>query len=281
MQIRKLVIAIIVLLLVNVVQAQSYESIKNLLILNQLAKAKNDVDKAFTDPKFTGKAEAYILKTTIYAGLAADDMNKNTTAGVQLIADAAVAFNKYKEMDPALALLSDLVYQNGPINIYSRYYTMGYDDYKEKKWEASYFKFRKAVEFSDILIGKKILGASIDTNVLILAGITAENSGKKDDAAKWYSLLADKKIIGDGFESVYRFLVSYYFERKNTPAFEKYKAFGGELYPQSEYFKFDKVDFAIGLAGSFSDKVKALDEILATDPNNFKAKKVFAALYPP
>jgi hypothetical protein len=136
-----------------------------------------------------------------------------------------------------------------------------------------------------LLIERKILIASIDTNVLILAGITAEKSNHKEEAAGYYSRLADKKVTGDGFESVYRFLVSYYFGKKDFSSFENYKNIGKELYPKSEFFFFDKIDFAVGLETTLPGKVKAVEEVLATDPNNFKANEwmgeiIYRAFYP-
>lgn len=259
--------------------AQKYEAIKNLLIFpDKFAQAKTDLDKAFTNAKFTGSAEAYILKATVYSGLAMSDENKNTPAGEQLTNDAAAAFYKYREMEPEMSLITDPIYQNGPINIYSSYYSLGYNDYSDKKWSAGFTKLKKAVEFSDILIAKKVLSIPLDTNVLILAGITADNSGNKDEAAKIYTRLADNNITGEGFESVYRFLVSYSFAKKDLASFEKYKVLGGQLYPKSDYFKFDKVDFAVGLVESFTDKLKALDEILTSDPTNFKANQVLGEI---
>ncbi|MCX6317118.1 MAG: hypothetical protein NTW29_07495 [Bacteroidetes bacterium] len=260
-------------------KAQSIDVIKNEFTLQQYDKAKADVDKAFANGKITGKAEAHLLKSAIYSTIAMSDVNKGTPTGDQLNNDAVVAFNKYKEMDPTMELVTDLVYQSAPINIYSSFYSSGYNDYADKKWQAGFEKLKKAVEFSDLLISKKLLTATLDTNVLILAGITAENSGNKDDAAKFYGRLADNKLSGDGFESVYRFLVGHYFAKKDMAAFEKYKATGGELYPKSEFFKFDKVDFAVGLVETFTDKLKALEEILATDPNNFKANEIMGELY--
>jgi len=259
--------------------AQNYENIKNQLIFpDKFAQAKTDFDKAITNAKFASKAEAYILKATIYAGLATSDANKDTPAGEQLLNDAVAAFSKYKEMDPSVSLLSDPIYQNGPINIYSAYYSGGYNDYSKKSWQAGFEKLKKAVEYSDMLIANKVLSVSLDTNVLILAAITADNSGNKDDAAKYYTKLADNKIAGDGFESVYRFLVSYSFGKKDMAAFEKYKALGAQLYPKSEYFGFDKIDFAVGLVENFNDKIKALDEVLATDPNSFKANQILGEI---
>ncbi len=253
------------------VKAQKYEDIKNQLVFNKFKEAKIELDKAMSNPKFTSKAEAYILKATIYAGLAMDAANKGTAAGDQLANEADIAFKKYKEMEPGLALISDPIYQNAPINIYSNYYTAGYADYTGKKMEAAYDKFKKAVEYSDLLISKKVFQFPLDTNVLILAGLTAESSNNKEDAVKFYSRLADNKVTGDGFESVYRFLVSHYYGKKDMVAFEKYKALGLQLFPESEYFKFDKLDFAVGLVEGFNEKLKAVEEVLATDPNNMKA----------
>ena len=258
--------------------AQSYENVKNMFILTQYQKAKEELDKSMSNTKFTSKPEAYILKAAIYGALSMDDTKKNTPEGDQLAAEGDAAFKKFKEMDPSMALLSDLVYQNAPINLYSSYYTSGYNDYTGKKWDAAYTKMKKAVEYSDLLIEKKLLTAAIDTNVLILAGITAENSSTKGDAVKYYSRLAEMKIKGDGFESVYRYLVSHYYQKKDYASFEKYKTLGQEVFPNSEFFSFDKVDFAVGLATNFDDKLKAVEEVLASDPNNFKANEVLGEI---
>ena len=270
---KKILLFLSVCLAGFVADAQSYESIKNMVILTQYKKAKEDLDKAMGTAKFASKPEAYILKTVVYAALSMDEETKNTPAGDQLTVDGDAAFKKFKEMDPSMSLMSDLVYQNGPVNLYSSYYSSGYNDYSGKKWDAAFAKLKKAVTYSDLLIDKKILNVSIDTNVLILAGITAEKSNHKDEAAGYYSRLADKKIIGDGFESVYRFLVSFYFGKKDYNSFEKYKAIGQELFPKSEFFFFDKIDFAVGLETSLPAKIKAVEEVLATDPNNFKANE--------
>lgn len=247
-------------------------------MLNQLEKAKTDFDKAITNAKFAGKAEAYILKTAIYAGLSMAEDKKNTPAAEQLANEAEAAFSKYKEMEPSLALMSDPIYQNGPINLYSSFYTAGYTDYSNKKWQTGLVKLKKAIEFSDLLIAKKLINVPVDTNVLILAAITAENSGNKDDAAKYYTRLADANVAGDGFEGVYRFLVSHSFGKKDMTSFEKYKALGKQFYPKSEYFDYDKIDFAVGLMTNFDDKLKALEEVLATDPDNYKANQVLGEI---
>jgi len=265
---------------VFLVNAQKYEDIKNLVLLTKFQQAKTDLDKAMTNAKFTAKPEAYILKATVYSGLANSNGVKGTPQEEQLMNEADAAFMKYKEMEPAVSLINDPVYQNGPINLYSGYYAGGYADYSAKppKWDAAYAKFKKASELSDMLIEKKVLSTTLDTNVLILAGITAESSSNKDEAAKYYKRLADAKVTGEGFESVYRFMVSHSFAKKDIPAFEKYKALGKELFPKSDYFDYDKIDFAVGLETEFGAKMKALEEILATDPNSYKANEILGEI---
>jgi len=268
-----------------VADAQTIESIKIELSLTQYKKAKENIDKAMSNAKFTSKPEAYILRSTIYATLSMDEGIKNTTEGDQLTEEADASFKKYKEMDPSMTLISNLIYQNGPVNLYSSYYSSGYNDYQGKKWDVAFDKLKKAVSYSDLLIEKRILPVPMDTNVLILAGITAEKSNHKDEAAGYYSRLADKKISGEGFESVYRFLVSHYFGKKDYSSFEKYKNSGKELYPKSEFFLFDKIDFAIGLETTLQGKIKAVEKVLAADRNNYKANEwmgeiIYRAFYP-
>jgi hypothetical protein len=271
---KRTLVAVVAGLMAMTVNAQNYENVKTFLMLTQYQKAKEELDKSMGNAKFTSKPEAYILKAAIYGALAMDEQKKTTPEGDQLAQDADAAFKKFKEMDPSMALLSDPTYQNAAVNIYSSYYSSGYTDYSSKRWQPSYEKLKKAVEYSDLLIDKKIFQSPIDTNVLILAGVTAENSKNIDDAVKYYGRLADHKLAGDGFESIYRYLVSYYFGKKDMANFEKYKDLGKQLYPKSEYFGFDKVDFAVGLVEKLDEKIKAVEEVLATDPNSFKANEV-------
>jgi hypothetical protein len=258
--------------------SQNYDPVKTLVMINQLDKAKADLDKSSTNTKYTAKPEAFILKAAVYAGVANMDGKKDTPAAAQLIEEADAAFTKYRELDPALSLISEPIYQNGIIMLYSNYYTFGYSDYNNKTYDKALGKLKKAIQYSDLLIKQKVLTSSLDTNVLILAAITAETGGYKDEAAAYYTKLADAKVGGDGYEGVYRYLVTYHFGKKNMEGFEKYKKLGKEVFPKSDYFDFDKVDFAVGLVDTFTEKLAAIDEVLASDPTNFKANQVLGEI---
>ena len=234
---KKLFFVLSVCISVATTFAQNYDEIKSLLILNKLDKAKSEVDKAFANTKSLVKAEVYILKASIYASLAMTYNNIDFISQYDLANEAHIAFLKYKELDPLMRFLNDFVYQNAPINLYSCFYSSGYNDYTAKKWDPAFTKIRNAIEYSDLLIEKKVLTTPIDTNLLILAGVIAEHSNHIDDAAKYYGRIADNKITGDGFENIYRFLVSYYYEIRDIVFFEKYKRLGIQLFPQSDFFK--------------------------------------------
>jgi hypothetical protein len=268
---KKITFSLMMLMLALFVKAQTYEEIKQTMMLGQYKKAKEDVDKRITNAKFASKPEAYILRSAIYSSLAADSSKIRTPEGDALLAEAEASFKKYREMDPTMALASDPVYKNAPVGIYSTLFNIGYKQYEAKKWPEAFETFKKVEEYSNILIAQKLLNTTLDTNSLILAGITAESSGNKDDAAKYYGRLADHKLSGAGYESIYRFLVTHYFTKKDMPNFEKYKEIGKELFPKSEFFTYDKTDFAVGLESSFDSKMKALEEVLAKDPGNYKA----------
>ena len=267
------------------VTAQKYEDIKNQLVFNKYKEAKVDLDKAWSNAKFISKAEAYILKTSIYAWLALEDGTKGTPAGDQLTADAELAFAKYKEMEPSMELATDPIYQNGPINLYSSLYGIAYKDYDGKKWETAYEKFKKTLTVSDLLIEKKLVAMPLDTVIVYFTASSAENSKHFEEAAKLYTRLTDAKVNTDWAETAYRFMVRYSFEKNDMAGFEKYRSLGQQMYPKSEYFKYDKIDFAAGLKDNLKDKIAALEGILAKEPDNYKANEslgeiIYSAFYP-
>lgn len=269
---------LILLLSTLLLKAQNYEATKNLIAMSQYTQAKEAIDRAMSNAAFISKAEAFIQKAAIYAGLAADPSRQGTTAADQLLAEADRAFKKYQEMDPEESLLSDVIYKPTPINIYAGFFASGYRDYEIKNWKPGFEKFKKVIEYSDMLAAKRIIGTDLDTNSILLAGITAEGAGLRDEAVKYYERLADLMISNPEYEGLYHFMVSYYAARNDLDKFEKYRIIGRKLYPNSQYFSYDKVDFAIGREPDLNKKIKALESILAADPSNEKANSILAGI---
>ncbi len=262
---------------VGSVFAQKYDTYKNYLLLGQVKKGKEEFDKKLSDEKFMSKPEAYILKNALYVGNALDSTQAAQAPGY--INEAYAAFKKYLEMDPSAALVAkEENYKNGVLNLRWWLFNSGYQDYQNKAWAEGLPKFEKAFEVSNFLIAQKDLPGPIDTNTVILAGVLAENSKNTEAAVKYYKILADLKLNDASYEDVYRYLVRHYVGVKDDQNFEKYRALGKELYPKSEFFEYDKVDFAVGLEENWTAKITSLEGVLANDPNNYKANAIIGEL---
>ncbi len=248
--------------------AQKYDDIKAALMIGKTDEAKKILDKKGND-KFFSKPEGWLLKSSIFSSMSLDsameaDAEKNRE-------EAWTAFEKYKEMEPSLKLLEDQTLKNGPFNLYASYFNAGVADINNKNYGPAYDKFKKVVDLSDILIKHKILPYStIDTNANYYAGILAETNQKSDEATKYYTRLADLKVPGQGFVSVYQGLVRYYALKNDQANFQKFKAIGRELYPNDDYFTYTLLDFALGASGNFNEKVANLEKLIAANPNDYK-----------
>ena len=115
------------------------------------------------------------------------------------------------------------------------------------------------------------MNINFDTTTIILAAACAANAEKKEEAAKYYKRMADANFSGPDYEDVYRYMVRYSFGKKDMAAFEKYRQQGKQLYPNSEFFDYDQTDFAVGLEENFNAKLSYLDQVLAANPNDYKA----------
>jgi hypothetical protein len=268
------------LLSFSILKAQNYEPIKSLMILSQIEKAKSDIDKSFSNTKFTAKPEAHILKSNIYVKLSSKAFAEkvDTALGSQLTEEADNAFKAFSKLDTSMKLLSDPTYFEAVILLYNNFYYLSIYDYNKKDFLEAINKVNKAIYYSDILIKNNVIKSPLDTNILEIGASIAEVGGLKDEAARFYKKLADFKVTGERYEGVYKYLVSYSFAKKNMIDFETYRKLGKENYPNSEYFDYDKVDFAVGLANSFNEKLKAIEELLAIDPDNFKANQVLGEI---
>lgn len=255
--------------------AQKYSDIKNALMLGKFADAQKAFDKESANDKFYAKPEGYLIKALLFAGNSLDsakmaDAEKNRAEGYE-------AFLKYKEADPTLKDLDDPVYKNTPYQLYAGYFNAGVVDINAKKYEDAYSKFQKVVDLSKLLIDKKIqLPGPVDTNALYYAGILAETTHKMDDATKYNTQLADLKLKDTAYRQVYESLVRYYAGKQDDANFEKYRALGKELFPQAEFFNYNKIDFAVGTSTNFMEKVANLQRIVKASPEDYKANLALA-----
>lgn len=280
---KKMLVIIAVSLFASTAFAQKYDEIKNMLMIGQMEKAKELFDKNSTNEKFYTKPEGYLLKATIYGNQAATDTTRSDAA-MKTAQEGYDALLKYKEMEPSMKLMEDPAYSNAPYWLYAAFFNSGVpalNSSDNSLLGEGYRKLKTAVDLSDLLIEKKNTGIKgpVDTSLVFYTGYLAERMNDQEGLLKYYGRLADRKINASAdYERVYQGLVRYYALKQDAANFEKYKAIGKEIYPNSEFFTYNLLDFAVGGTSDFNQKISNLEKLLATDPNNKKALTQLAAV---
>ncbi len=234
---KKITIGFLLLFALNTgINAQDAKKVRTALTIAQLPGAgaqkleavKTDIDKLVADPKMSANPEALAMKAEIYGLIAADSSLKTKYPNADV--EGLQTLKKYLEAEPTEKTLKDDRY-TGVNQIYSSLFNSGVKLYNEKNWEAAFEKFKNVTELSDILISRKWSNTTFDTTSNLYAGVTAQNAKKEAEAAKYYGALANQKVKGQDYESLYEFLTKYYLNNKNETEFKKYVALAKEVYP--------------------------------------------------
>lgn len=210
--------------------AQDYTKVTTMYALKKWEDAKKEVDKLATDPKAQDKPETLVWKANVYAELYADSSltAKYPDAGNQ----AYQTLQAYIQKEPSLKTLKENGLRVLGI-LYGNAFNEGKKYFGESKWPESFTAFKKAEEMSEFIM-KNNLGSGaqgIDTFTVLYTGFAAQNSNKPAEAVVYYEKLADKKVSGPDFKDVYRYMLQYYSDQKNTEKFNKYLPVAKELYP--------------------------------------------------
>lgn len=255
--------------------AQKYDEAKNLMMLQQFDKAKENVDKNWINPKYLAKPEAYILKAAVYAQLGSDP--KKGVEGKALIEEADKLYAEYLLKDPKRTLVMDPAYTNAPIVLYSNFINEGIAQYNAKDYPKALGLFEKSLFYSSFLNETGIAKLPLDTTGELLAGAAAQNIGDAAHdkiAISHYKKLADARVAGDDGNTIYRFLARKSFDLLDIDGFKKYMAIGKELYPNEEFYAYSEEDFLFSIEDPI-EKRKRIEKKLAVDPNNYKVQAAY------
>ncbi len=255
--------------------AQKYDEAKSLMMLQQFDKAKESVDKNWTNAKYLTKPEAYILKAAVYAQVGSDPAKGD--AGKAMIEEADKLYAEYLVKDPKRTLVMDPAYTNAPIVLYTNYINQGIAQYNLKEYPKALELFEKSLYYSNFLNETGIAKLPLDTTGELLAGAAAQNIGDKEHdkiAMSHYKKLADARVAGDDGNTIYRFLARKSFDYDDIDGFNKYMALGKELYPNEEFYTFSEEDFLFSIEDPI-EKRKRIEKKLVVDPNNYKVQAAY------
>ncbi len=230
---KKIVLSVALIFSATWLMAQEADVINLYVSQKQYEKAKDEVDKWLAKPKLKDKdkATAYLWKLSVYSSLYSDSSLSGKYPGADK--EAMDAFYKYQAMDPELKQLKEQNFAGGIGNIYATSFEKGKNHFQAKEWDSAYKYFAEAEDLGNFLLANKLSssGSTIDTITVLYTGYAAQNAQKFDTAVKYYARLADLKVGGPDYEDLYKFLIEYNLQKKNTADFTKYLAIAKELYP--------------------------------------------------
>lgn len=217
--------------------AQSVDKAKEYLKAKKLPEAKTEIDNALTVEKNQKNAEAWYTKVKVYNAIAADPQLKATAPDAYV--QSLEALKKYAELDDKKLVLLTLD-QYKPINeIYQGLFQEGATNYNEKKYPEAYSDFTNAIAAIGFMNQKGWIKQNMDTTSTLYAGISAEKAGKRDEAAKYYTQIADSgitKIGGNDMAEIYKWIADYYNRKGDKANTAKYVAIGKAKYPAELFF---------------------------------------------
>jgi hypothetical protein len=248
--------------------AQSVDKAKDLLKANNLAGAKDEIDKALLVDKNQKSAEAWYTKVKIYNAIAADPTLKSQYP--EALVQSLDALKKYVQYDDKKsALLATDGYK--PVNeIYQGLFTLGAANYNAQKWNDAYVDFSNAILAINFMYKQGWIKQSMDTTSLLYAGISAEKSDKRDDALIYYKTIADSgitKIGGNDMAEIYKWLSDYYTRKGDKANAAKYIALGKSKYPNDIFYDELQLD-VLRKSGPKDSLFAKYEEINKTHPDS-------------
>lgn len=255
--------------------AQNLEKIKNNVKAKKYTEAKDQIETFLANEKNAKNLEAWYTKAKIYAEISQDPALAASVPDARAVAYETL--RKYVDMDDKGQLVFLQLDNYKPImDVYQGYFKAGADAYNGNKFEEAYGNFKNCLEVSDYMVSKKWSNLALDTTVVLYAGISAEKSNKRDDAAIYYSKLADAKVNGEGMVEIYKWLVDYnYNQKKDTEAAKKYLTLGKEVYPEDKFWPAYELDIARD-GGDKAELFKKYEAVLAGDPTNTSIRYNYA-----
>jgi hypothetical protein len=232
----------------------------------KLTEAKTEIDNVLADAKNQKNSEAWYYKAKIYNGIANDSMLAAKNPDVRW--QAFEAIKKYTETDDKKEILLQLDQYKPVLDIYQNYYKTGATQFAENKYEAAYNNFKNCLAVSDFMSAKGWTTIKLDTTVILYTGICAEKAGKKDDAAIYYSRLADAKVRGEGMVEIYKWLADYYSKKKDNTNAGKYLAAGKELFPKDPFWNIYELDM-LREQGDKKDLFTKYESVIAENPSDY------------
>lgn len=250
--------------------AQKLDKAKDYLTKGKIAEAKTEIENFLAVEKNKGNAEAIYVKGKVYQAIAKDANLKATVTDPRTT--AFECFKQYRSMestkDSTKRYTAMILDNNAPLfDLYREYSADGATYFNANNFNDAMVNFGKCLEVFDYLGAEKLIPAMFDTTTTLYAGISAEKASKKDDAAKYYSRIADKKIVSEGFIEIYKWVADYYRQKSDIDKATHYSQLGREAYPKDQFW--DAFDLEmIQEKGTKEQLFAKYEQVIKNNPEN-------------
>lgn len=262
-------------------KAQDIDEIRNLVLLSQVGKAKEAIDKFMASEKNAKKPEGWFWKAYIINQLSKDS-TKTIQESSAMKMEAFDLFKKYRQMDPKATLLTED--NNSPI--YDLYAGFGSElaikAYQAKDFEASFDNFKKAVDVhaystsNNLVFNNGYKFPELDTLFIQYTAIAAVDAKKPDEAAVYHKKLVDAGLSGDSYADSYNFLVDYY-KKKDKAAFYEVLNKAKKLYPANARY-WTALEVEVETEGIQKPEVfNKYADLVTANPGNYDVAYNYAA----
>ncbi len=218
--------------------AQDINDVRKFVVLGDLVKAKDAIDKVVAAPKTAAKPETWYWKGYVYNALSKDDKTKGLCADCRM--EAFDALKKYQELDPSSKELVSEQYASF-FDIYNGFFDIGAKAYNVKEYDAAYGAFKNAIIVEDYVRAKKMSYNNfsfpeLDTSLILNTALAARLAKKDAEAVSYYSKLAAARIGGSAYQEMYQYLASQYIANNDIASLSKIAEVGKQLYPDDDYW---------------------------------------------
>ncbi|MEJ7738982.1 MAG: hypothetical protein WKF97_16270 [Chitinophagaceae bacterium] len=245
--------------------AQSTNKAKDLLKSKKVQEAKSEIDKVLTNEKNAKDAEAWYVKSKVYSEISSDE--KLNALAPNAKEESFEAIKKYADLDDKKLISLTLDNYKPVLDVYQGYFKTGAAFYNSNNFAEAYNNFKKCLEVSEYMNSKGWTSLKLDTSVILYAGISAEKTNKKDEAAMYYGKLADAKVSGEGMGEIYKWLADFHYQKKDTANADKYVGLGKSLFPKDVFWTSMELDMARE-KGNKQDLFTKYEDIIKQNPDS-------------
>lgn len=220
--------------------AQNLEKVKTMLKDNKIEAAKNEIDKIAATEKWQKNPDVFYTKAKVYAAISDNEAEYAKVPDAR--EQSYEALKKYIAMDNKQYVSLQLDQFQPLTSIYHGYYKDGTVNFNEKDFKGAYNNFLKAGDVSQLMVEKGWSTVPFDTTVILYTAVAAQNAKMGPEAAKYYTILTNARVNGEGMEDCYKWLADYYSREEKIDSAQKYLALGRELFPEDTWWTSMELD---------------------------------------